>query len=760
MAYNLLGQQGTKGTRNPDPNLSEAEATYLYDTPPGSGDNKGVRYTSFGRQIVDKEAHNKKAEESNVQAATVDLGVEKDLTSTSFGTKAQVDVKEVLPPLTRKERESITSFSDLAKITSKKRLEENDIKILLGENPEWSRENIESIIAGKSIPWWSQMGYDSIDEANSAFARDEINISEYQKLKKEQNDIDKVLADSTVTTTSSAQEYINAYKVNIYKDGEEKTLDSRDSELQTLINEGWSTERPDDDAEQYIQSYQVTVYKDGQEKSVDVRTVDDWVNQGWSLELPSEPSTEGGVTGGSKDKYGFTAEDYKNGIRVYRKDSPDGELVYSFEDLEGTLNAGYGLSNTGIFAFDPSQAGPVSETGEPTELPVGGITPAELNNVPNGSYLWEVSGQVYVAYEVPGAGDVYQGAPIFMAYKVPNNDLVSAGLVTEGGVSPTITPLNEDTFNATTIVFGGDTNQLTALTENPFVGFVESVSDQIQVAPWIADTEMVGLIAEAALEGREVSDAELQGTNWWRTHSDAERDWLTTYNSDPATATQRRTDAQISVGNSLQASGVNNAPEAFINWVADQYVSGSWSQQYTSEQISLFADPYATGKRDASMENYLSSNAFTGLDRTTEREREVTELYNRWLGPTLGKLTDNERAEIAGKLRDDPDYEDALVNSLKQSRLAAFSNYTNPELTYEDIARPWRNLTTSVWGQTADETQGWWQEMVKTNDFAKAQTTLREKGLEQDVTQVTQDATQALQQAFGQGTVSQTGVNV
>jgi hypothetical protein len=50
--------------------------------------------------------------------------------------------------------------------------------------------------------------------------------------------------------------------------------------------------------------------------------------------------------------------------------------------------------------------------------------------------------------------------------------------------------------------------------------------------------------------------------------------------------------------------------------------------------------------------------------------------------------------------------------------------------------------------------------MVKTNDFAKAQETLREKGLEQDITQVTQTATKALQQALGQGQVSQSGVNV
>lgn len=399
-------------------------------------------------------------------------------------------------------------------------------------------------------------------------------------------------------------------------------------------------------------------------------------------------------------------------------------------------------------------------SGGPAVPPPGGIQLVDLNNVPRDAYVWNVDNQLYVAYEVPGAGDVYDGPPIYMAYEVYRNDLVEAGLWTSGEPLPNISPIRKEDFDRVAILFSGDTNQLTQDNRNPFAAFTETITEQSQVAPWITDSEVIGLIAEAALEGREVTDAEWQTTNWYQTHNVNEREWLRTYYSDPSTATQLTTDAQIAVGNALQAAGVSNAPEALINWVAGKYVSGEWSQTYTTEQVALFADPYATGKRDTEFENYLSSTALTGVDRTTEREREVRELYSKWLGPTLGKLTDKEAAEIAGKLRDDPDYQDALIQSLKQSRLAAFSNYTNPELTYEDIARPWRNLTTSVWGQTADETQGWWQEMVKTNDFAKAQNTLREKGLEQDITQVTQDATQALQQALGQGTVSQLGVNV
>ena len=379
-------------------------------------------------------------------------------------------------------------------------------------------------------------------------------------------------------------------------------------------------------------------------------------------------------------------------------------------------------------------------------------------NIPEGAYLWNVDGTNYIVYEVPGSnGELYEGNPIFMAYEVQENDIVKAGIYSPEAPTLTGAPVSKVFFDKIAIVTG-NTDQLSADIDNPFASFVETIGEQALVAPWIKDPEMISLIAEAAVEGRVVTDAEWQVTDWYQEHNETEREWLRTYYSDPSTAAQLTTDAQLAVANSLQASGVSNAPEALINWVAGRYVSGEWSDAYTTEQIALFADPYAQGKRDAQFENYLSSTAISGVDRTTAREREVEELFATWLGPTLGKLTDQEKAEMAGRLRDDPDYKDTLIGSLKQSRLAAFSNYTNPELTYDDIARPWRNLTTSVWGQTADETQGWWQEMVKSNDFATAQTTLREKGLENNITQVTQDATQALTQALSQGQVSQ-GVN-
>ena len=83
----------------------------------------------------------------------------------------------------------------------------------------------------------------------------------------------------------------------------------------------------------------------------------------------------------------------------------------------------------------------------------------------------------------------------------------------------------------------------------------------------------------------------------------------------------------------------------------------------------------------------------------------------------FGQLTNEEVSERAGRIRNDPDFEAALIEQLKNNRLGLFPQYTNSNLSYEDIVTPWRNLTTSVWGEAADETESWWQDMVATNDF-------------------------------------------
>ena len=651
--YNLLGQWSwTKGDTNPD---ATDAGPYIYTTPPGRGDNKGVVKTSFGSLgAVDKKGHKEKLKEEGFEVDEVGAVTKQPAKSYSIPGQPELDIKP-----------------------------EDD-------KPSTLNEVINNLLRPTGLGEIESRFDISPDTLIRQLNNEQTYIENFIKNTKE-----RLKAEEEVRNPKSEMDKETEYIKNFIKE----KIDSGPGDLEAET--------------EYIKNFVENIISNKKEEEV--------------IDI---------VSGGDL----ITGDDDVTGD----------------DDESGGGQQGGGQQGGGQEGSGDDTGGGQASGGEQQEGNAGDIY--DFLNIPEGAYLWDVDGTNYIVYEVPGSdGELYKGNPIFMAYEVQENDVVKAGIYSPEAPSLTGSPVSKIFFDKIAIVTG-NTDQLSADIDNPFASFVETIGEQALVAPWIKDPEMISLIAEAAVEGRVVTDAEWQVTNWYQENNETQREWLRTYYSDPSTAAQLTTDSQLAVANSLQASGVSNAPEALINWVAGRYVSGEWSDAYTTEQIALFADPYAQGKRDAQFETYLSSTAITGVDRTTAREREVEELFATWLGPTLGKLTDQEKSEMAGRLRDDPDYKDTLIGSLKQSRLAAFSNYTNPELTYDDIARPWRNLTTSVWGQTADETQGWWQEMVKSNDFATAQTTLREKGLENNVTQVTQDATQALTQALSQGQVSQ-GVN-
>jgi hypothetical protein len=389
----------------------------------------------------------------------------------------------------------------------------------------------------------------------------------------------------------------------------------------------------------------------------------------------------------------------------------------------------------------------------------------QFNNIPEGADLVDVEGQLFLRYAVPGAGSLYQGSTIFMFYEVKDNDPIEAGFVTPGENYFINAKFSYDDLDLMGVIAGNSADlpgndPATGKAPHPFTSFAENLAKEATIQPWLLDPDSVALIAEAALEGREVTRAEWFSTNWYKTHNEAERSWLEEYTADPLTATQKANDYKLQVASALKAAGVSGgydtdtnkelaAPDALSGWIANKWVTGEWSEAYTTEQLALFADPFRSGVRDAKFSEYIDSGGVGGLNRTAEQEDRVRSLYTQWLGPVFGSLTDAEVAEKAGRIRNNPDYEAALVESLKTSRLALFPKHTNTELTYDDIVSPYRGITRQIWGQEADETQGWWQDMVATNDYEASQTLLREKGLEQNIGQVTVEATKALQEALG-----------
>lgn len=366
--------------------------------------------------------------------------------------------------------------------------------------------------------------------------------------------------------------------------------------------------------------------------------------------------------------------------------------------------------------------------------------PQDLHQVPPGAEVWEVEGRHFLVWYVP-----FTDPPVPLAWFVSSSEERQALGIDTKKIDRKFK--SWDQFYATGVLRHGDTRELVNTRVHPWELLKQHYEQEVAIKPYLADPEILALWAAAMMEGREITEGELKTTNWWRTHSQAERDWLLLNASDPATAERLISDNRLRVADLLRSAGVANASEALINLIADNWTQGKWTEVYATQQIRLLADPYAEGELDPELRGMTE-----GLDRTREREDEVRQMIQRWLGPAYAaNWTDQHIAEWAGRLRNDPDAKQELEDVLRKHRMALFPEYDNPNLTYEDIAAPWRGVVQQIWGQTADETDPLFMRIVRTNDLATAEQILRTEGLRRGIGTVVNDVMAAATSAFGGG---------
>ena len=366
--------------------------------------------------------------------------------------------------------------------------------------------------------------------------------------------------------------------------------------------------------------------------------------------------------------------------------------------------------------------------------------PQDLHQVPPGAEVWEVEGRHFLVWYVP-----FTDPPVPLAWFVSSSEERQALGIDTNKIDRKFK--SWDQFYATGVLRHGDTRELVNTRVHPWELLKQHYEQEVAIKPYLADPEILALWAAAMMEGREITEGELKTTNWWRTHSQAEREWLLLNASDPATAERLISDNRLRVADLLRSSGVANASEALINLIADNWTQGKWTEVYALQQIRLLADPYAEGELDPELRGMTE-----GLDRTREGEDEVRQMIQRWLGPAYAaNWTDQHIAEWAGRLRNDPDAKQELEDVLRKHRMALFPEYDNPNLTYEDIAAPWRGVVQQIWGQTADETDPLFMRIVRTNDLATAEQILRTEGLRRGIGTVVNDVMAAATSAFGGG---------
>lgn len=359
---------------------------------------------------------------------------------------------------------------------------------------------------------------------------------------------------------------------------------------------------------------------------------------------------------------------------------------------------------------------------------------ATVAPIPTGAEFWNVDGNYYIVYFIPGTG-----TPIY--YDSSLEDLKNIfGPIEFSEVEKSIkTPTAEQW--ASSIRFG-DALELANPniydpSQSPWVSFVDTVAKESKIRPWLNDAEMVELLAEATLEGRTVTDAEWQSTEWWRTHTQAEKDWLLLAQSGSTDFTNVLTaDAQnkiendrLAIKNLMEQSGINNPSDELVNWVSEKFTTGLWSEPFLADQIEILSDPTLEANLDTELDNFITSGE-VDYDTTRAGESQIKRLSKEILGPVFGaNISDSQLQTWAGMIRNDPDAEINIREKMMNMLQGLFGESYIEGLTYEEMATPWRGFTTNTWGGTLDESSTLFQDVVKSNDISKATEMLYKEGL-------------------------------
>ena len=349
--------------------------------------------------------------------------------------------------------------------------------------------------------------------------------------------------------------------------------------------------------------------------------------------------------------------------------------------------------------------------------------------LPGKPEIWKKGKNWYAVYYIPGTEP-----PIPIIYKIPTWDEVKSFF---GGKTPVADRnVTDADIKASGGIMMGTTDNIPEEDGDPWAGFLERMDRAAETQPWLEDPEVFALHASAWLEGREVEQWELEGTSWWQSQNERQRDWAWTVMRDPEEAKTRMEDRNSAVALALAELGIV-LDEKVVSYIASQVEMGHWSVAKGLEQINAIAGgSNSRYELDTGLADVIGGATVASSTMGTQN---VIDLYLEWLGPAMGQVSEAEAAKWATKIRELGDVaREELIAQLKQSRLALFPEYTDESMTYRQIAAPWKNFASNIWGQTIDESSDMFLQILRANDSGEAGKILRREGLDQGISKVGQ----------------------
>ena len=415
-------------------------------------------------------------------------------------------------------------------------------------------------------------------------------------------------------------------------------------------------------------------------------------------------------------------------------------LEQAAEEAKETIN----LRATGTVPL-PNTGGDILGDEEET-LPVDPVPPPVVVTEEKvsslfgrlGGQIWNVGGQKYVAFDIPQTG-------LSMAYTA-TDEQINNFFTVDKPQEQTI-DLNSEKWNSTFQsgnIVEVDVDNMEASGVGGFFEQIASNFDKVkEVRPWMEDDEMYSLWLESIVENREIADFEWEGTEWWQTHTQEERNWLLlSQDKDlsklPADAEALLKNNRIKARETLRQNGVSNPDQVTFNgetltqWFGNKLTTGTWTELTWLNQAKALGDPLSGIQREDALTSWLEGSEAQPTE-TQAGYATAQALTEEWLGPLYGTFEQADIDKYASIIRNAESPEvgaQQVRDSLKNIRKVLFSTDVYDEnLTYEEIAQPWRNFSFQLLGERVDEKSTDWIEVLNANDQAKATQVLTTHGL-------------------------------
>ena len=377
----------------------------------------------------------------------------------------------------------------------------------------------------------------------------------------------------------------------------------------------------------------------------------------------------------------------------------------------------------------------------------------KLNYGPEGTTLIQVEDEYFLAYTDPTSG-------VILYWSINQNDISSisdAPKGTDGSEIEGFQSYSKEQWqsyeDAGTVYAAGD---IFEIVDNDFVieNTVNAIKDVTANEPWSSSQDFQNLVTSLIIE---------DPANWVSNLAINEdfKGILNDYGYDMNMYNRYRAYKGDELGKQkLLKESLNTVKGMLlgleadldadtVNWVANKYASGAWSNDYLLQQLTGATQYGSIFTLDDDFQNVIDNGVVT---MSNKGEEEIKSLLDTWLPEELHAPYLNNISEYAGKFLNDPDFADTFVEQLKDERYA-FNSTWDKEIPWQNIYNNAVTLAEGLWGVIPEKGDATIDAVLNEPDLGKRKEILRLEGLERGYVDVTGDLINAMGSTLGSGII-------